>query len=349
MVMEQPDRNKKRRGPLSGGGAVTMTTVGRMAGVSQVTVSRALSDPSKVSPDTLRRIHEAIQATGFVPNALAGALASRRSNLIAALVPSFTNIVYSSLLHGFSEIMRQNGYQIMLSETGHDPAREQALIETHLSRRPEGVLLTGVHHSPGARRMLIGAGVPVVEVWDVSETPIDCCVGFSHAATGRAAAEFAAQAGYTRAATVTAGDARACRRRDAFAARFKELTGQDVLQMDYALGTATLHHGRVALTELVEQQGFMDGVVFCSSDQYAHGLLTEAKARGLDVPGQIAVIGFGDQDFAAYTYPALTTVRVDRGALGEAAADALLQRFGNDAAGPSVIDVGFQLIRRNSA
>ncbi|WP_232962609.1 LacI family DNA-binding transcriptional regulator [Paracoccus tegillarcae] len=347
--MDELEKAKKRRGPQSGGGAVTMATVGRMAGVSQVTVSRALSHPSKVSPDTLRRIQDAIRATGFVPNALAGALASRKSNLIAALVPSFTNIVYSSLLHGFSEIMRENGYQIMLSETGHDSEREQTLIETHLGRRPDGVLLTGVHHSPGARRMLIGSGIPVVEVWDISESPIDCCIGFSHPGTGLAAAEFAVEAGYRRAATVTAADARACRRRDAFAARFRELTGNDVLTMDYAAGTATLQHGRAALTDLVDHQGFMDGVVFCSSDQYAHGLLTEAAARGLNVPGQIAVIGFGDQDFAAHTYPPMTTVRVDRGALGEAAAGALLQRFAKDQDARSVIDVGFELIRRGSA
>ncbi|MFV0299577.1 MAG: LacI family DNA-binding transcriptional regulator [Paracoccus sp. (in: a-proteobacteria)] len=326
-----------------------MTTVGRMAGVSQVTVSRALSDPSKVSPETLARIHEAIRATGYVPNALAGALASRKSNLIAALVPSFTNIVYSSLLHGFSEIMRENGYQIMLSETGHDPAREQALIETHLSRRPDGVLLTGVHHAPGTRRMLIGSGIPVVEFWDISETPIDCCIGFSHQAVGLAAAEFALGAGYRRAATVTAGDARAKRRRDSFAGEFARRTGTEVLAVDFEPGTATLGQGRASLADLLDRQGFTDGVIFCSSDQYAHGLLTEAAARGLDVPGRIAVIGFGDQDFAAHTHPGLTTVRVDRGALGAAAARALLQRFRGDETPPSVIDVGFKLIRRGSA
>lgn len=328
-------------------GVVTMTTVGRMAGVSQVTVSRALSDPAKVSPATLRRIHEAIELTGFVPNALAGALASRKSNLITALVPSITNIVYSSLLHGFSDIMREHGYQIMLSETGFDPLREQELIATHLSRRPDGVLLTGIHHSPAARKMLIGSGTPVVEIWDISETPIDCCVGFSHAAAGQAAAEFAARAGYRRAATVTAGDARAQRRRDAFVQRFIELTGGDpVFAIDHASGGATFEQGRKALAKLVDCQGLMQGVIFCSSDQCALGVLTEALARGLRVPQEIAVIGFGDQDFAAHTYPPLSTVRVDREALGKAAANALLDRFRNGPSGPGTIDVGFEIIER---
>ncbi|MBU3031331.1 LacI family DNA-binding transcriptional regulator [Paracoccus marinaquae] len=326
-----------------------MASVGRMAGVSQVTVSRALSDPSKVSPETLRRIHEAIEATGFVPNALAGALASRRSRLITALVPSITNIVYSSLLHGFSDIMREHGYQIMLSETGFDPEREQEMIETHLARRPDGMLLTGIHHSAAARRMLIGSGTPVVEVWDITETPIDCCVGFSHAATGAEAAEFAIRAGYRRAATVTAGDQRAQRRRDAFVEGFRAATGEELPAIDFPPGTATLGQGRDSLRRLIEEKGFEAGVIFCSSDQYAHGILTEAMARNLRVPDQIAVIGFGDQSFAEHTFPSLTTVRIDRDALGKAAAKALLDRFENRPLKTSTINVGFEIIKRASA
>lgn len=325
-----------------------MATVGRLAGVSQVTVSRALSDPSKVSPETLARIREAIAATGFVPNALAGALASRKSNLITALVPSMTNIVYSSLLHGFTEIMREHGYQIMMSETGFDPAREEEMIATHLARRPDGILLTGIHHSPEARRMLIGAGIPVVEVWDITETPIDCCIGFSHTEVGRAAGDFAVATGYARAATVTAGDLRAHRRRDAFIERFQR-HGPPVARVDYPAGTATLGQGRAALAQLIDQQGFMGGVIFCSSDQYAQGVITEANARGLRVPQDIAVIGFGDQAFAEHTWPSITTIRVDRDTLGVEAANALLDRFGGGPAGPATIDLGFTLIRRESA
>jgi LacI family transcriptional regulator, gluconate utilization system Gnt-I transcriptional repressor len=326
-----------------------METVGRIAGVSQVTVSRALANPEKVSPETLKRIRKAIEQTGFVPNALAGALASRKSNLITSLVPSITNIVYSSLLHGFSEIMRAEGYQIMLSETGFDPKDEEALIFTHLSRRPDGVLLTGIHHTANARKMLLGAGIPVVEIWDITETPVDCCVGFSHPAAGHTVAEFAHGVGYRRAATVSADDARAKRRKSAFAERFTELTGNPVEEIGYPEGPATLGRGRDALRRLLEERSFSKGVIFCSSDQYAQGVMIEAQARGISIPGDIAIIGFGDQDFAAHTSPALTTVRVDRDALGRAAAAALLARFHGEEALASVIDVGFQIIRRGSA
>ena len=327
---------------------VTMADVGRLAGVSQVTVSRALSAPSKVSPETLQRIHDAIRQTGYVPNAVAGALASNKSNLIAALVPSVTNIVYSSVLHAFSAIMWVHGYQIMLSETGFDPEREEKAIATHLSRRPDAILLTGVHHSANARRMLHNAGIPVVEIWDISDTPIDCCVGFSHIEAGQAAADFAVDAGYQHAATITAGDERALRRRDAFATRYANRTGGAVQKIDFT-ASATLGLGREALSRLIEQGLPAKTVLFCSSDQFAHGVLIEAAARGLSVPGDVAVIGFGDQDFAAHTNPALTSIRVDRQTLGQAAANALIARFVEGPKRPAVHNVGFEVIRRGSA
>jgi len=325
-----------------------MAEIGRLAGVSQVTVSRALSAPDKVSGETLRRIQDAIERTGYVPNAVAGALASNKSHLIAALVPSVTNIVYSSMLHAFSEIMWGHGYQIMLSETGFDPEREEKAIAAHLSRRPDAILLTGTRHSGVVRRMLHNAGIPVVEVWDITDTPIDCCVGFSHAETGMAAADFAVEAGYLHAATVTAGDERARRRRDAFAARFAERTGTQVRAIDFD-GSASLGLGRQAMERLLEAPLPSRPMIFCSSDQFAQGLLVEASARGLVVPRDVAIIGFGDQEFAASTNPGLTSIRIDRQVLGQVAANALLDRFARHEPVSPVHDVGFELLRRGSA
>lgn len=339
---------KARRDPNAQKGlTVTMETVGRMAGVSQVTVSRALSDPTKVSPATLERIQKAIEVTGFVPNAVAGALASRKSKLISALVPSITNIVYSVMVKAFSDRMRDHGYQILLSETGFDLAEEEKLISTHLSRRPDAIMLTGIHHTAQARKMLLGAGLPVVELWDITDTPIDLCVGFSHVVAGRAIAEFVHGAGYRQAGTVSAGDERALRRKDAFAAAFSKPSGTGVAEVNFD-GPASLARGREGLRLLLDEKGFDEGVIFCSSDLLAHGVVVEAGARGLSVPNQIAVVGFGDQDFAAHVVPSLTTVRVDRDSLGMAAADAILARL-QGADTPEVTDLGFEIVRRESA
>ncbi|TNF17966.1 MAG: LacI family DNA-binding transcriptional regulator [Rhodobacteraceae bacterium] len=325
-----------------------MAAVGRIAGVSQVTVSRALSDPSKVSPETLRRIRDAIEATGFVPNAIAGALASQRSNLVTALIPSIINITYSAFIRTFSQRMREAGYQILLSETGFDPAEEESVIAAHLSRRPDAMLLTGIHHSARAKRQLLGAGIPVVEVWDITDTPIDLCVGFSHPEAARAVADHLVARGHRAAATVTASDERAGRRRDAFAARFTALTGHPVPDHD-TRGPASIGAGRAGLAALLDNEAFRAGVVFCSSDLLAHGIMIEARARGLRVPRDIAVMGFGDQDFARVLDPPLTTVRIDRDRLGQVAADALLGRIACREDGQAISDIGFRIIDRGTA
>lgn len=337
-----PQRKSKRRG-------VTMAAVGRLAGVSQVTVSRALSDPAKVSPETLTRIREAIELTGFVPNALAGALASRRSMLISALVPSITNLIYSTMVGAFSEGMRARGYQILLSETGFDLDDEARSIALHLSRRPDAMMLTGIHHAPAARKALLSAEIPVVELWDITGSPIDVCVGFSHTQTGVAVADFAHEAGYRKAAVIHAGDERAKRRVAAFARRHREHTGQAVTDVNMRTAASLVGMGRRGLSTLLDEHDFGGGLVFCSSDLLAQGVIIEAQVRGLAIPGEIAVVGFGDQEFAPHVAPGLTSVRVDREALGRAAASALLSRIEGASDVRSVHDMGFTLVRRGSA
>ncbi len=325
---------------------VTMSTIAQMAGVTQATVSRALNRPEVVSPDTLRRIRDAIEATGYVPNLVAGALASSKSRMVAAVVPSITNMVYSALIHHFIELVRAAGYQTILVESGFSPDEEEALVSSLISRRPDGILLTGVHHSNRCRSQLLSAGLPVVEIWDLTESPIDICVGFSHAGSGTAVAEFAHDRGYRAGAVVSAGDERALRRKTAFCDTFRGLGHPAPLEVLFD-GPASLERGRHALCRLLEK-GLSGGVIFCSSDLLAHGLLIEAQARGLSVPGDFSVIGFGDQDYATVTIPPLTTVRVSRSELGSRAADALLSRISNGSATQRAIDVGFEIIVRGT-
>ncbi|WP_222435219.1 LacI family DNA-binding transcriptional regulator [Puniceibacterium confluentis] len=326
--------------------SVTMSTIAQMAGVTQATVSRALNHPEVVSPDTLERIRQAIEATGYVPNQLAGALASSKSRMVAAVVPSITNMVYSALIHHFIELVRDAGYQTILVESGFSAEEEEALVSSLISRRPDGILLTGVHHSNRCRSQLLSAGLPVVEIWDLTESPIDICVGFSHHDAGVAVAQFAHDSGYPTAAVVSAGDERALRRKTAFCKRFGALGHPAPLEVLFD-GPASLERGRIALSKLLDL-GLSGGVIFCSSDLLAHGLLIEAQARGLSVPGDFGVIGFGDQDYATATIPPLTTVRVDRSDLGNRAADALLSRIRNNSPENRSIDVGFEIVARDT-
>lgn len=339
--------NERPRGRNRPRKAVTMEMVGRIAGVSQVTVSRALNDPSKVSPATLRKVNEAITVTGFVPNALAGALASSRSRLVGTLVPSITNIVYASAIQSFTRVMREHGYQIMLSESGYDPEEEEALIATHISRRPDAMLLVGTRHTAASRKMLLAPGIPVVEIWDITDTPVDLCVGFSHIKAGTSVARTFFEAGYRRAGVVSTPDERAVRRKNAFAAEFFRLSGTPVAEAVHD-DVASLTAGRECLARLLDEDGFESGIVFCSSDVMAKGAVVEAQSRGIAVPGTIGIVGFGDQDFAAFMYPSLSSVRIDRDALGTIAAEAILRRFNNDPVPDPVVEVGFEIIQRES-
>jgi LacI family gluconate utilization system Gnt-I transcriptional repressor len=105
--------------------------------------------------------------------------------------------------------------------------------------------------------------------------------------------------------------------------------------------------GRVGMANLLND-GFIDGAVFCSSDTLAQGALPEIQSRGLSIPDQIAMVGFGDQPFAAHTVPSLTTIKFDRALMGQKAAGALLSRINNDPVPRKTIDVGFQLIERQT-
>ncbi len=145
--------------------AITLDNVAKMAGVSAITVSRAINTPEKVAPETLKKVREAIDKTGYVPNLLAGGLASRSSKLIAAIVPSIANLVYSSTIRLFSKSLSKAGYQVILGDSGYPEVLEEELVRTILSRRPDGIFLTGVDHSPSCRNLLLAANIPIVETW----------------------------------------------------------------------------------------------------------------------------------------------------------------------------------------
>ena len=325
---------------------VTMTTIARIAGVTQATVSRAFNHPDKLSTETLNKIMEAVRVTGYVPNLLAGALASKKSRMMAAIVPSITNVVYSSVLQPFIGRVRSHGYQTMVMESGLAEEEEERLVTLALARRPEGILLTGVSHSRECRRQLMVSGVPVVEIWDVTKNPIDVCVGFSHTDVARDAAFHLLSKGYKRLAVVSAHDARAQRRRDAFCDAAVTAGSAPPLQFNVD-GPASISFGRQALHDLISQ-GFSSGAVFCSSDILAHGVLIEGQAQGISVPETIGVLGFGDQDFAASLVPSLSSIGIDRQELGNRAADALVQAIAYKTRSETVINIGYKIVERGS-
>ncbi len=343
--MESADNPPARR--RRGSGAVTLHDVARLAGVAPITASRALNTPTQVSPDVLQRVTEAVSRTGYVPNRLAGGLASSRSRLVAAVVPTISGPVFLQTVQSLTVALAERGYQLMLGQSGYVLEREDALLEAIIGRRPDGIVLTGILHSDQGRRRLLAAGIPVVETWDLTPTPLDMLVGFSHADVGRAAAGYLHGRGRQRLAAVSGDDERAGRRLQAFVAEVARLGLAPPVLIQVPAPT-TLKAGRQALAELLSGAPLTDAV-FCSSDLLALGVLTEAQARGLAVPRRLAVMGFGDLDFAADLHPALTSVRIDGEAIGRQAAQFIVDRAEGRPVKQRVVDIGFSIVERSSA
>jgi LacI family gluconate utilization system Gnt-I transcriptional repressor len=331
--------------PVSG---ATLIDVARVAGVSPITVSRALNQPQLVRPSTLAKVQAAIEETGYLKNMLAGALAMSRSKQVSVVMPNVANPIFADMVQAASDTLTAAGYQVLLGLSGYETWREELLVETILSRRPDGVILTGTVHTDNTRHSLQKAGIPVVETWDMTPAPIDMVIGFSHDEVGRAVAGHLIERGYRRIAILSMDDGRAVRRtQGALVALAKH--GLSAVATEIMSGSATLQLGREGAARLLQAHPDIE-VIVASSDTMAHGVLTEAAVRGLQVPRQLAVIGFGDQNFAAHVHPPLSTVRVDGEMIGTLAAKAILQRLdpqpGNNVA--TVTNTGFQLVHRAS-
>lgn len=331
-------------------GSARLADVARAAGVSAMTVSRALRMPGRVAPETRARVEEAVRALGYVPNLVAGALRSQRSRIVVAIVPTLTSSIFAETVEGMTEALRAQDHQLLLANSGYAPETEEDLVRAFLGRRPDGMILTGVHHTAGARAQLRAAGIPVVETWELGDAPLDMNVGFSNRDAGRRLAEALVARGYRRIAFAgvdPAVEARSRRReqgyRDAMAAAGRAPV---VLRLDEDRGL-TIRSGARAAAALLAARPRIDAVMF-ANDFPAFGALTECARRGVRVPGDLAIAGFGDFEVARESHPALTTVRVPGREMGRRAAAMVLDRLAGRASEPRV-DLGFEVVLRESA
>jgi LacI family gluconate utilization system Gnt-I transcriptional repressor len=328
-------------------GALTLREVAKLAGVAPITASRALNTPNLVSPEVLKRVQDAVERTGYVPNRIAGGLASSRSRLIAAVVPSTVVSVFMGTIESLNASLFDAGYQLMLGQSSYSAQREEMLLEAIIGRRPDGIFITGLMPPGRGRTRLVSSGIPVVESWDLTPTPIDMLVGFSHAAIGQDAAKYLLNKGYGRLAIVRAEDERANRRMTAFREEVHGRGGGEIFEVNVG-AERSLKRGREALIEILQIVPNVDAV-FCSSDLLALGVLTEARARRMAIPEEIAVMGFGDIPFVSDMVPSLTTVRINGEQIGAVAAQFLIDRAENRTIANPIVNVGYSIIVRESA
>jgi LacI family gluconate utilization system Gnt-I transcriptional repressor len=278
---------------------------------------------------------------------MAGGLASSRSRLIAAVVPSTVVSVFMGTIESLNTSLFDAGYQLMLGQSSYSAEREEALLEAVIGRRPDGIFITGIMPPGRGRTRLVSSGIPVVESWDLTPTPIDMLIGFSHADIGRDAAKYLIGKGYRRFALVRAEDERASRRTAAFSEEIHSKGLDRVFEVNVG-AERSLKRGREALVEILENSPNIDAI-FCSSDLLALGVLTELRARKIAIPDEIAVMGFGDVPFVADMVPSLTTVRINGEQIGALGAQFLIDRAENRPVANTIVNVGYSIIERESA
>lgn len=332
----------------------TIRDVSQLAGVSRMTVSRVISDPSLVLPATRERVLKAVADLGYVPDKAAGSLSSRKTGFIALMLPTLTNANFAAVAHGLTEALRDADYHLLIAYTEYDMAEEERQLRNLLARRPEAIVLTGATHSREATKLLLSADIPVIEIADLPQNPIEHVIGFSNYQVGRTAARYLIGKGFTRIGAIggkadgAVVDHRGEERIRGFEdeLRHAELSTEAVLR----LGSAPLSydHGTNAIAALLERWPDTEAV-FAVSDLSAVGAVMECQRRGIGIPDRMSIIGFGDFEIGGVINPPLTTIHVDFSGLGRRTGHSLIELLasGGDAP-PERVDVGLTIVERQS-
>src|SRR3979409_2672340 len=175
-------------GPDEPHSAPTLSAWANLAGVSSIPVSRVVRLPNLVAPETRDRVEAAMRELGYVPNQVAGSLASSRTSAVWVLVPTIANSIFADTVQGLSDELEPLGYAVILAQSRYDAAREDHMLRTLLSRRPEALIMVGSPATEDGARLLRRAGIPIVETWDLPAAPIDAVAGFDNYAVGVAVA-----------------------------------------------------------------------------------------------------------------------------------------------------------------
>ncbi len=289
---------------------VRMVDLARAAGVSSMTVSRAFRQDSSVDERTRRRILEIAEEMGYVFDTTAANLRRQKTGFVAVTVPSINNANFAETVYALSAELSAAGLQVLLGYDLYDTAVEERLIEQLVRRRPEAIVVTGGSHTERTRKRLAASGVPVVETWDLPAQPIGNVVGFSNARAMELMVDHLVAQGLTRIAFLggeTSEDTRGADRRRGFREAMRRHGLDDSHLVPVGAPHATMATGAQAMAALLDSEPGMEAAIGVS-DLAAFGALSACQTRGMRVPDDIAIAGFGAYDVGAVCVPPLTTI-----------------------------------------
>ncbi len=313
---------------------VRMADVARAAGLSPMTVSRAFRADAAVGKETRARVLRIAEEMGYVFDAAASGLRSRRTGFVAVTVPSINNANFADTVNALSRELGRAGLQVLLGYDLYDRSEEEALVEQLLRRRPEAVVVTGGAHTPRTRLLLQAFGAPVIETWDLPERPVSHVVGFSNAACMEAMVDHLVGRGAREIAFIggdISDDTRGADRRRGFQTAMRR-HGLDASRLlPTGAPPASMATGAAALGAALDA-GLRPDAAIGVSDLAAFGALTECQRRGLRVPQDMMIAGFGAYEIASVCFPTITTIDPHPAEIGREAG-ALAMRLLADPAG----------------
>jgi LacI family transcriptional regulator, gluconate utilization system Gnt-I transcriptional repressor len=329
-------------------GRATLADVARSAGVSPITVSRALRGERAVDPALVARVQAAAQQLRYVPDPAARALASQRSAHVAVLIPMLSNALFVDLLEAVQRSLRPAGYQTLMGVTHYDAGEEELLLREQLLQRPAGLMVTGLERSDAASALIAQSGVPCVHLMEVSSAPGVYSVGFSQTEAAAQMTRHLLGRGRRRIAFAAAQlDARTLQRLQGWRCELGAAGLYDPALEWLNPAASSMALGACMFEQIVKQQPDVDALFFCNDD-LAQGALLAALRLGIAVPQRVAVAGFNDLTGSDQMLPPLTTVRTPRAEIGQAAARMLLALMNGDAVASPGVDLGYELVVRAS-
>jgi DNA-binding LacI/PurR family transcriptional regulator len=304
-------------------GSVSIRDVAQRAGVSIATVSRAVNRIPTVNAELARRVWEAIDEVGYLPNTQARALVSGRSKMLGLIVSEITNPFFPELVQEFENLAVAQGYEVLIGSTNYDPARTESLMRRLLQRNVDGVAVMTFGVEEDLVQQLVEREFPLVFVDAGPVLPNIHILKVDYAEGIRQGVQHLAALGHRSIAFISGplSQRSPAARRDAFLKSMAEL-GLIVPREHIVEGDHTMEGGMGAIEKLLLLHQ-LPTAIMCSNDMTAIGVLHGLYRTTHRVPDDISVVGFDDIHLAQFMLPPLTTVQMSCKDLARAAVEAL--------------------------
>ena len=307
----------------------SLSQIAKAAGVSKMTVSRVLRDVDGFSEATRQKVLLEVERSGYLPNRIAAAFGpSNASTLVGICVPRLSSHFFGVVLESMDYRFQRLGFQTIIGSHNQRVDEEELWLKSILAWRPAGVLLSSKQHNNGTVKMLRDAGIPVVEFWNLNTSPMDMSVGFNEFDSGFEMARYATMKGYKKAALIGSLQDWESGRLDRFQGFEKSFKdgGGEVVQKERLNDIPGFYSGFYGTENLLNRMQDID-MIYYQDDTMALGGLSWCRRKGIRVPEDIGIAGWGGHEAASILVERLTTTEIPMQKIGSLSAELLVRRL----------------------